>query len=157
METSSSSCSSCGSWWRLPLLLAVVLAAILLLRNGGILQSTTDSGEAANGSLPPAAGKAVTLRIDFGDGNQQTYEPIAWRDGMTVRDLTRETRRDKLKLDVRGTGSSAFLHNLDGVENEGAEGRNWLYSVNGKPGDKSFAIFELEPGDEVLWTFGGQR
>jgi hypothetical protein len=99
----------------------------------------------------------VSLAIDFGDGQQQTYDSIAWREGMTVRDLTRETRRDKLKLDVRGTGASAFLHNLDGVENEGADGRNWLYSVNGKPGDKSFAICELQPGDRVLWTFGGQQ
>jgi hypothetical protein len=99
----------------------------------------------------------VALAIDFGDGQQEVYEPISWREGMTVRDLTRETRRDALNLEVRGTGASAFLQNLDGVENEGADGRNWLYSVNGKPGDKSFAIYELQPGDQVLWTFGGRQ
>jgi hypothetical protein len=158
MNTSPSSCSSCGSWWRLPLLLGLVLAAILLVRNGGIRHSTTDTGAPSlDAPAVEPAGEAVRLSIDFGDGRQQKYQPIAWREGMTVRDLTRETRRADLKLDVRGTGASAFLANLDGVENEGADGRNWLYSVNGKPGDKSFAIYELEAGDHVLWTFGGPQ
>jgi hypothetical protein len=39
------------------------------------------------------------------------------------------------------------------VKNEGAGGRNWTYRVNDKHADRSFAVYELQPGDHVLWTF----
>jgi hypothetical protein len=144
----------------LPLLLGLVLVAILLIRSRGIHHAATDSGEPSNGAAAtsPAvpAGNTVSLEIDFGDGQPRTYLPVPWRKGMTVRDLTRETQRADIKLVVRGTGASAFLDNLDGVANEGADGRNWLFSVNGEPGDRSFAVYELQPGDQVLWTFSGR-
>ena len=38
------------------------------------------------------------------------------------------------------------------MDNEG-DGKNWLYSVNGKTGEVSAAIRKLDPGDTVLWTF----
>jgi uncharacterized protein DUF4430 len=154
MQDSPSKCSTCGPWWRLPLLLGIVLVAMLLLQNGGIRNATTDSGAVPPNESAGAAKETVVLTIDFGDGRQQELEPVAWRSGMTVRDLTRESRRDNLKLVVKGTGASAFLASLDGVENEGADGRNWMYQVNGEPGDRSFAIYELAPSDRVLWTFG---
>jgi hypothetical protein len=154
MQESPSKCATCGSWWRLPLLLGVVLVAMLLLRNGGIHTTRTDSGTTPPNAPAEAAKETVVLSIDFGDGRRQDLEPVAWRSGMTVRDLTRESRRENLKLVVKGTGASAFLASLDGVENEGADGRNWMYQVNGEPGDRSFAIYELAPSDRVLWTFG---
>jgi hypothetical protein len=154
MQESPSKCSTCGSWWRLPLLLGVVLVAMLLLRNGGIRTATTDSGAAPPNEPAGASQETVVLSIDFGDGRLQELEPVAWRSGMTVRDLTRETRRENRNLVVKGSGASAFLASLDGVENEGADGRNWMYQVNGEPGDRSFAIYELAPSDRVLWTFG---
>jgi hypothetical protein len=110
----------------------------------------------AQRAKPAAAanGQTVSLTIDFGDGRRTDYEPIAWREGMTVQDVTRETPRSDIKLKTLGTGESAFLSNLDGIENEGASGRNWIYSVDGVVGDRSFGVYEVEPGDKVLWTFG---
>jgi hypothetical protein len=142
----------------LPLLLAFVLAAVWLLRDLGVRESTPASKDAT----PPIAGEAtsgptVSLVIDYGDGRRTEFEPIAWRKGMTVYDVTSETERYDLKLKTLGTGESAFLANLDGIENEGADGRNWTYSVDGKVGDRSFAVFELQPDDQVLWTFGKQQ
>src|SRR5688500_3626315 len=100
MNAPSPTCSSCGSWWRLPLLLGLVLAAILLVRNGGIRNSTTDTGEPSSGApTVEPTDKTVSLIIDSGDGRRREYDPIAWRDGMTVRDLTRETPRQDVKLD----------------------------------------------------------
>ncbi len=52
------------------------------------------------------------------------------------------------------SAQSAFLTAIDGVENEGADGQNWTYTVNGQIADRSFAVYELKPGDQVLWTFG---
>ncbi len=157
MNASSPSCSSCGSWWRLPLLLALVLAAIWLLRDRGIRESSSESNVAARSAPAVSTGnESVSLTIDFGDGRRTEFKPIAWREGMSVRDLTRETPRPARKLEVQGSGESAFLASLDGVANEGADGRNWTYTVNGERGDRSFAIYGLRPGDRVVWTFGSQ-
>jgi hypothetical protein len=49
------------------------------------------------------------------------------------------------------------LAELDHVGNEGAGGRNWLYQVNGKHADRSFAVYVLQPGDHVLWRFTASR
>jgi len=57
----------------------------------------------------------------------------------------------------KGSGESAFLTTIDGIENQGDAGHNWTYSVNGKHADRSFEIYKLEPGDQVLWTFGPQK
>ncbi len=70
---------------------------------------------------------------------------------MTVRDLLNGVPR--LRIVQQGSGSSAFLTQIDDVTNEGAGGRNWMYSVNGQRADRSFAIYELQPGDHVLWSF----
>ena len=69
---------------------------------------------------------------------------------MTVRDLLNAA--PGLSISQQGSGASAFLTKIDGVANEGAGGRNWMYSVNGQRADRSFAVYELQPGDHVLWT-----
>ncbi|MEX2307329.1 MAG: DUF4430 domain-containing protein [Pirellulales bacterium] len=157
-KSASPACSTCGPWWRLPLLLAIVLAAILLSRSRWLRETTTEpTRDSAPRTSPAETDEQVTLTIDFGDGRRQKYEPIAWREGMTVHDLTRETPRADAQLATRGTGESAFLTNLDGVANEGGGGRNWTYTVNGRLGDRSFAVYELRPEDEVLWSYAAQQ
>jgi hypothetical protein len=99
-------------------------------------------------------GETVSLAIDFGD-NRRTFEALPWREGMTVRDALAAAGHTTagLKFSEQGSGEAAFLTQIDGVANEGASGRNWTFTVNGKFGDRSFAIFPLRPGDEVLWSF----
>jgi hypothetical protein len=142
----------------LPLLLAVVLIAVWLIRERGLRESAP-TPESANKSMPAdrTTGHTVSLTIDFGDGRRTQFKPSPWREGITVQDVTRETPSDSLRLETLGSGKSAFLASLDGIENEGASGRNWTYSVNGKMGDRSFAVYALQPGDQVLWTFGTQQ
>lgn len=150
-DSSSPSCSACGSWWRLPLLLGLVLAAIVLAKGRGIRQPTTESA----GPVPPeragdGAAAAVSLTIDYGDGRRQ-IEALKWYEGMTVRDLLDAARG--VSISQQGSGAAAFLTQIGGVANEGADGRNWTYTVNGQRGDRSFAMCELRPADQVLWTF----
>ena len=146
------SCSAYGSAWRLPLLLAIVLAAILVSQHRGIREAVFKPA-----SGPPAdetageAGQRALLTINFGDGRPLQNESAPWREGMTVADLLQGEPR--VSLAVQGSGASAFLTQLGGVANEGADGRNWVYSVNGKPADRSFAVYELQANDHVLWTF----
>ena len=97
----------------------------------------------------------VSLSIDFGDGRRQDFAALAWHEGMTVAELFGEAAG--IAIIQKGAGPGAFLTTIDGVANEGADGNNWTYKVNGQSGDRSFAVHELRPGDRVLWTFGPRR
>lgn len=157
MESDSpKSCSACGSWWRLPLLLGLVLAAILLARGRGFWDDAPKTTGGANGeSLNVSASEKVSLTVDFGNGRRQQFDGLTWKDGMTVADLFGNAAG--LGVTQKGSGPGAFLTAIDDVSNEGTDGRNWTYEVNGQSGDRSFAMYELRPEDRVLWTFGSRR
>ena len=149
--TDHGSCSACG--WRLPLLLAIVLAAILLSQSRGIREAIFKPSTApppGEASDQPSA-QRVLLSINFGDGRPLQNESALWQEDMTVADLLNGEPR--ISVASQGSGKSAFLTELNGIANEGAGGRNWIYSVNGKPADRSFGAYELQPNDHVLWTF----
>jgi Domain of unknown function (DUF4430) len=152
----STSCPTCGAWWRLPLLLGLVLAAILLSRGRGLWEGRQNAGDgAAREAAEGANRKTVSLAIDYGDGRREVYPSLDWHEGMMVAELF--GRASGIAVTLKGAGQGAFLTAIDGVANEGAEGKNWMYEVNEKSGDRSFAVYELRPGDRVLWTFGKQR
>jgi hypothetical protein len=146
----SNSCTACGSGWRLPLLLGIVLAAMLLVSTKTFRQ--TVFAPLRQQSIAPE-GK-VLLTVNFGNG-QLLNVTENWRDGMTVADVMQNNPRSNFLTE--GSGESAFLTSLNGVMNEGAGGRNWTYTVNGKYADRSFAVYELRPNDHVLWTFAAQK
>lgn len=156
-STDSKPACACGSWWQLPLLLAAVLAVIVLVRTSGIRESKRVTHKANDAAVPaPATGETVSLEIKFSNDRTQQFGDIAWYAGMTVDDLlTMATRSpDGFRYEVLADGEHALLVSIDDAVNEGGGGRNWTYSVNGQLGDRSFAIYELEPGDRVLWNFG---
>lgn len=78
---------------------------------------------------------------------------------MTVEDMlyTATQRGNAIKVGRQGSGAMSFLSSIDGIVNEGVGGRNWVYSVNGKTADRSFAVYELSAGDRVLWQFAAPR
>ena len=53
-----------------------------------------------------------------------------------------------------GTDATTFIVSIGGVENEKSLGDNWVYRVNGKLGDKSAGLFQVQPGDQIEWSFG---
>jgi hypothetical protein len=157
-QTESNSCSSCSSGWRLPLLLGIVLLAILLTQNRDVRQAFLKPFAAPPAHILPESpaepAQQVLLSINFGNGQLQ-HETTKWRDGMTVADVLQQEPR--ISYETSGSGESGFLTALNGVANEGAKGRNWTYSVNGKYADRSFAVYELRPNDHVLWTFAAEQ
>jgi hypothetical protein len=152
----SPACCACGGW-RLPALLVLVLASIVLMRVFRDDDTTTTSGAADSQvqAEDAATRERVSLSIDFGNGQRRDFDDIPWREGMTVADLLRSA--PDIVTTQRGSGSGAFLTAIDATANEGADGKNWMYAVNGENGDRSFALYELRPGDRVLWTFGPRR
>lgn len=164
-DASNGSEASSTSGWRLPLLLGIVLVALVAFRSA-IGPRTTDSPRErsattaerasevrklldSSGTVAPAT-KSVVLAFDFGDGADPVDQRLAWRQGMTIADAMESSGE---VYSFRGDGASAFLTAIRDSVNQGATGRNWIYSVNSHTGDRSFATYELRPGDRVLWTF----
>ncbi len=143
-------------------MLALVLAAIWLMRGRGLRESAIEPGgeraTPAVSSTEAETDAVTTVAVDFGDGRLREYDDVPWREGMTVRDALSAAAEASggVRFSQRGSGESAFLTNIDGVENEGAGGRNWTYTVNDKLGDRSFEIYPLSLGDRVLWRFAAQ-
>jgi hypothetical protein len=102
----------------------------------------------------PPSKQRVTLTIDYGDGCQKSFTQIPWASEMTVQGAMRHAERHPraIKVMSRGSGSTALLTQIDDLKNEG-NGRNWIFRVNGKLGDRSYAVYPLKAGDTILWRF----
>jgi hypothetical protein len=135
----------------LPLLLAIVLAAIVLMLRRAPEPATPPPQILPENVAADPNAETVRLTINVGDDREPTSVESRWHEGMTVADLLNSEPRTSVT--GTGSGASAFLTSLNGVKNEGAGGRNWTYRVNDKHADRSFAVYELQPGDHVLWTF----
>ena len=101
---------------------------------------------------PKPAGNSVSVVVDYNDGVQKHFTRVSWRSGMTVLDAMQAIAKHPrgIQFSHRGTGARALLYRIDDLENR-ANGRNWLYRVNGKLADRSFGIRKIEKGDAVLW------
>ena len=101
----------------------------------------------------------VRLVIDFGDGVEKHFTQLQWKDKMTVFDamqLARKHRRG-IQYEHRGKGATLLLTQIDDVKNQGSAGKNWIYRVNQKVGDRSIAIYPVKSGDTILWKFETYR
>ena len=114
------------------------------------------AAHAADSQPSATAAKTVTLTIDYGDGVEKRFKAIPWRDGMTALDAMQFAGRHPRGIEYkkRGKGKTAFLTRIDDLANRGSRGGNWIFRVNGKQGQSSFALSVLKPHDVVLWTFG---
>lgn len=133
-----------------------LVSSVLLLAAAGLAGTRTSACVAAE--PPDAAANSVQLTIDYGDGVQKRFTQLRRLEGWTVLDLLQAAERHPrgIKLTFRGTGATALLTQIDDLKNEGS-GRNWLFYVNGKLADRSFAIVPLADGDQVLWRFEEYR
>ena len=133
--------------WSRWLLVAFVLATV------GVVGFTKTIDAQKRGTDKKA--KQVRLVIDYGDGVEKHFTRIPWREGMSVLDAMKLAANHArgFKMEYRGRRATAFLTKIDNLENDGRQ-KNWIYRVNNKLGDRSFAIYKLKPGDTALWKFG---
>jgi len=112
-------------------------------------------------SARPALGENATptirLTVDYGDGITKTISNLAWAKGDTILDAmkTATARPHGISFSYAGNGAATMLTRIDDVQNEGGGTRkkNWQYWVNDAYGDRSFATFELQAQDVVVWRF----
>lgn len=97
---------------------------------------------------------AVELVIDYGDGVQKRFTRLNHVPQMTVLDVLQAAQKHPrgIKFEYRGKGETGFLTRIDDVANEG-RGRNWIFRVNDKLGERSFAAEPVRAGDVVSWSF----
>lgn len=110
------------------------------------------AGTQVTQAAPPA--DTVKLVIDYGDGAQLHFPTLTWREGITAFDVLSLAQKHPhgVKFRHRGTGAHAKVEQIGDLTNEG-DGKNWIFSVNGKQGEVSSGITELKRGDTVLWKF----
>jgi uncharacterized protein DUF4430 len=115
--------------------------------------------------LRPAAGESpnetVRLVVDYGDGISKTIDNLAWAKGNTVLDVMKAgaSRPHGISFSFTGTGAATVLTRIDDVQNEGggAGRKNWQYWINDAYGDKSFAVYELQAHDVVVWRYATEQ
>lgn len=117
----------------------------------------------------PAASQAATaqpataprLTIDYGDGVEKTFTQLPWREGATVLDLlTAASKHPRgVKILQRGSGSTAFIREIDGLANQGGghDSRNWLFTVNSKMSEVGCGACPVGRQDHVVWSFSAAK
>ena len=143
--------------WIFPVLLAILLLGLILAGRWAPDHTLRQQAGPIPAWMPTPqpVGETVRLSIDFGNGAQKEFAALPWTADMTVADLLLAARefRPSLQFAQIGTGESGFLSSLDGLANEGAGGRNWLYRVDNQHAHVSFCLEKIEPGMHILWKF----
>jgi hypothetical protein len=106
---------------------------------------------------PKASSNVIRLVVDYGDGVQKQFV-LPWKQDMTVFDAMNLAQANPhgIKFTYEGPEPDKyFLTQIDDVKNEGSGSakRNWLYSVNAIPAQKSLGIYKLKATDKVSWKF----
>ena len=78
---------------------------------------------------------------------EPTKKDIPWLEGLTVAEATAQATDTQWQ----GEGEMAMLISLKGRPNEGVNGLNWQFEVNGEYATRSAGAVRLRPGDRVLW------
>ena len=131
----------------------LVFVSVLAIASAGILTAQTRTIDEKPDKETER--KTVTLIVDYGDGAEKHLKFIPWRKSMTVASIMEYAvkHRHGIKVKTRGSGSTAFIEQIDDLKNQGGRGRNWVFRINKELGKKSYAVSKLNPNDTVLWKF----
>lgn len=113
------------------------------------------SNRAQDEPFPDPSGD-VSLKIDFGKFGNEINLLVPCYENSTVLSVISSAARNREIEGVKwhGSGETAFLTAINGVENQKSNGDNWVYRVNGKLGDSGCDVFCVKPDDVIVWSFG---
>jgi hypothetical protein len=116
--------------------------------------TTLDSPNAERPADEVVAG-TVELRVDYsGEKKNRTFKVPCSADSTVFSILRRAKNMGDLDFDSQGSGTTAFVHSIDGVMNSGRRGNNWVFRVNDQLAKESCGSLAVAPGDVVEWKFG---
>lgn len=103
---------------------------------------------------PATSSGAVTIRFEGSELDaDQALVVDAVAEGTTVEVVMRSL--DGPRLEMSGSGLTAFLHGVNGVSNEGDLG--WTFLVDGKFATAGMGSTKLSPPTEVVWRYGAME
>jgi hypothetical protein len=117
------------------------------------IQIESPSSTAGKPAIEPGLEQVVNVQIRRSTGTEPLEGTSAWSSGTTVFEALMGLS-PAVAVESTGQGESLFVKSIAGQANLGSAGDNWIYRVNGKLGDCSCAVYELEAGDTVVWSFG---
>ena len=116
--------------------------------------------------MPLAAGQVqaaekIRLIVDFADGVQVHFTNLKVAEKSTAIDLLKAAEKHSrgIKSTVRGSGQTALVTSIGKQKNEGRgrDAKNWLYYVNEQRAEIGAGVYELQPGDGIMWKFDTLR
>ncbi|MBL8888738.1 MAG: DUF4430 domain-containing protein [Planctomycetaceae bacterium] len=109
--------------------------------------------QASENSQDDGIEQVVRVKILRGPNTEPIEGTVPWTAGTTVFAAI-SALSPAVALESTGQGESLFVKSIAGQANLGSAGDNWIYRVNGQLGDRSCGVYELQAGDEVVWSFG---
>lgn len=110
------------------------------------------SATGAAADSEPTSGN-VSLEIHYGENssNDSVDINLAWKESLTAFSVLEASGQ---QVTHTGSGESCFVSAINGIQNQGSSGPNWIFYINGELGSSSSDAVTLKPGDQVTWTFG---
>ncbi len=99
----------------------------------------------------------VSLSLDFGDGNTETFENVEISGGESVLDVLELSGADVSSRDF-GEGMGVFIEAINGVgDRRGDEGKWWQFWVNGEYSHMGTSSYKINSGDSIEFKFTDER
>lgn len=98
--------------------------------------------------------KDVSLMLDFGDGNIQSFKDIAWQKNQNLFDLLKQvTAQNSIELSYKDYGGDlgVFIESIGGVKNNNDSW--WQYWVNNQYAEKGASSYLVQPADVIVFKF----
>jgi hypothetical protein len=124
--------------------------------------ATTVQPEQSNVAVEPIAVEPVvgevTLTVDFADGTEFVSLQVPCSAKSTVFEILHEAGRSNgFDVQSKGSGQTAFVFAINGVQNENGDGRNWLFRVNNELAHEGSGTYSVKPGDTIEWQFSRDK
>ena len=116
----------------------------------------TQSARDSSSSSSKTSG-TVQLQIDFNGRKPNKDLQIPCSSDSTVYSiLERAQNIGDLNFESNQATEPAklFIKSIDKIENEGANGDNWVYRVNGELAKVGCGAFVVKPTDKIVWRLG---
>lgn len=129
-----------AAYRRLIVGLVLVVGGLLWIRGHQLQEAETAE---SNPAQPIGAVRVVFQQPDA----EPTEAEVPLAQGDTVFEATSRAATTRWQ----GKGAMALLQSINGIGNQGADGLNWQFEVNGQYADRGAGDYPLKPGDRILW------
>lgn len=119
-----------------------------------------DSSTTGSGTVGRSATTAGTVQLEADFAGRQANVSVAVPcslDSTVFQILERAQNMGDLKFEFSGdkeNPAELFINSINGIENEGGGGDNWVYRVNDQLGNSGSGVFEVKKGDHIIWKLG---